>query len=491
MQRIMLLVLLCAALPAYAQEALIYEVTYRGEQSATVTVALGIARAPAGAHTFVMPRAVPMGYSPQPYDRFVKNLRAWGRDGQALEVRRVDGPRWRLGNEKSALGRIEYEVDLRQMEREILAGGDSSRARERYAYLLGYSIVGYVDGMEEQPLRVKYAGPAPWPVCATLAPAAPCARGSVSARAANFYALADAQVLMGARMQFEEVRAPGDPPLFVGVYAEFEVDRARIATITREAYERVIAYFGGAPFAHYTALFEFVQPATTEHRYGFSMEHLESATFCLGPDRALTTQSDTRTANGLRSNVAHHIAHAWIPKRAYGQGYFPFTWEVAPAHDSIWFSEGFGQYASMDALADALPEAQRAAYVESVLEFRFRAALREMPKFLLEMPLVELSHRGSYVYSEDFRVGRTLFSRGALMAAEMDARMRDRTRGAKRMRDALRHLMAWSAQNKRAFHIAELPRIFAEATGVETRDILEKWLGPVREGMVPPALPRP
>ena len=55
-------------------------------------------------------------------------------------------------------------------------------------------------------------------------------------------------------------------------------------------------------------------------------------------------------------NFAHHIAHAWVPKRAYGHGYFPFQWELAPVLDSIWFAEGFGQYAAIQAVAAGSPD---------------------------------------------------------------------------------------------------------------------------------------
>ena len=67
------------------------------------------------------------------------------------------------------------------------------------------------------------------------------------------------------------------------------------------------------------------------------------------------------------------------------------------------------------------------------------------------------------------------------MAAEMDARIREQTQSKKGMREAYRYLMEWSAREKRALRIEELPAIFKEATGVETRDILEKWLAPVKE----------
>jgi len=45
--------------------------------------------------------------------------------------------------------------------------------------------------------------------------------------------------------------------------------------------------------------------------------------------------------------------------------------------------------------------------------------------------------------------------------------------------DALRRLVAWSAENHRAFRIEELPVRFREATSVETKDIMNKWLAPL------------
>jgi hypothetical protein len=54
-------------------------------------------------------------------------------------------------------------------------------------------------------------------------------------------------------------------------------------------------------------------------------------------------------------NYAHHMAHSWIPKRAYGEGYIPFLWEMPPVIDTIWFNEGFGRYAAIAALADGMP----------------------------------------------------------------------------------------------------------------------------------------
>ena len=65
------------------------------------------------------------------------------------------------------------------------------------------------------------------------------------------------------------------------------------------------------------------------------------------------------------------------------------------------------------------------------------------------------------------------------MAAAIDDRIRQETRGAHRLRDALRHLVSWSRKNGKAFEIDELPTIFAEATGVDARPVFDWWLKPL------------
>jgi predicted metalloprotease with PDZ domain len=267
------------------------------------------------------------------------------------------------------------------------------------------------------------------------------------------------------------------PALFLAIHAEGEVDPEVMAPLARQATDAVIAYFGTTPFPHFTLLFDYLKPLSPRHTYGFSMEHMESATFGALATAAPTAKSTERERAAFRYNVAHHLSHAWIPKRSAGFGYFPFRWELAPLIDTIWLSEGFAQYAAADALSAVLPRAPDGRpYRDVLVDSRFRDTLRDMPDFLKRMPLIELSRAASTMYSEDFRTGRTVFSRGGLMAREMDQRILGATRGAKGLRHGLAALVAWSAREKRPFRIDEVPSIFKEGTGVETRDIMERWL---------------
>jgi predicted metalloprotease with PDZ domain len=464
---------------------------YVVEDSPTVQVVLHCNGLPAGRHTLVMPRAIPMGYGEQPYDKFVRNVRAVGASGDLFKVEREEGSRWRLEPPPvpgAVLERVEYEVDVAAMEREILSAADASKVRPGYVGLLGYSVFGYLEGRETQAVKLEVAAKDDWPVFLTLEPQFPAALGKASGLADDFYALADSQILLGPRFILHKSEA-GAIPLYVAIYGEGAADPGRITAEAEATLERMMDYFGGAVFPFYTVHMELLKPVSERHRYGFSMEHLTSSTFFLGHEAGLRADSPVAEASRVRYNFAHHFAHAWIPKRAYGEGYFPHLWETALVLDTIWFSEGFAQYAALDALADAEGN-DAAVYRARLVQRRFRSTLTEVPPFLLRLPLVEVSRIASTRYAEDFRTGRTAFSRGGLMAAEMDERMRSESGGQKRLRDALRFLVKWSLREKRGFRIEELPEIFSEATGVETRDILEKWLAPYAPSQAPQAQPQ-
>ncbi|MFQ5791050.1 MAG: hypothetical protein ACE5JI_11320 [Acidobacteriota bacterium] len=475
-QASLLLVFLCPSL-AISREAISYRLSYSMDGSGRVDITVELPKPAPGPRILVVPRAVPMGYGEQPYDRFVKQIQAYAADGRVLPVARQRGPRWKVGEDGMSVGRIEYAVDVAGMERDILAAADTSKLRPGYLSLLGYSVFAYVEGLEGWPAALEIRVPRDWPVLTTLAPQSPPPKGRTSGRATDFYALADSQVVAGPELSVSRLECT--VPLYLALYAEGEVTRELMGRLAEEAMKAVVDYFGGAPFEHYTVLQELLRPASKHHRYGFSMEHLDSGTFSLALGRGLTESSKPEELARTRYNFAHHFAHAWIPKRAYGKGYFPFRWELAPLLDSIWFSEGFAQFAAIEAIADGLPEPVGRRYRETMLAERFRRTLDRAPLFIQQMSLVELSRVASTRYSEDFRTGRNVFSRGGLMAAEMDALIREKSKGAKRLRDGLRHLVNWSKSHRRAFEIDEIPAIFLEATGVDTREVLERWLAPL------------
>jgi predicted metalloprotease with PDZ domain len=460
-----------------AQAPLTYRVEYNLSKPSYIHIALRIAGGADAPLTLVMPRTIPGGYAQRPYDPFVEDVHAFSSDGKEADVQRGNlGPRWKIGKSGVRIVRVEYDVNIARMEREIFAASEASKIRDGYAGLLGYSIFAYLEGHKEQAIKLEVAGPEGWPVFSTLAPQVPASVTSLNASASDYYALADSQIVMGPKLQLRRIE--GGIPLFLAVYTESDEDLAEEGALARDALDKVTAYFEKPPFSHYTVHLELLRPVSDRHEYGFSMEHLESGTFYFDTKQAMSAHSDSRFRETRRFNYAHHMAHSWIPKHAYGVGYLPFEWEMDPIIDTIWFNEGFARYAAIEALAEAMQEKESQDYRRQQLE-RLRGIVDKAPPFLRRMSLDDLSRAGSFLYSDDFRVGMNLFSRGALMAAEMDDFIRAQTQGKKSLRDALRYLLDWSERNHRAFRTEELPAIFRDATGVETKSILDRWVQPL------------
>jgi len=311
-------------------------------------------------------------------------------------------------------------------------------------------------------------------VVTTLDPLVEAPKSTARAEAADYYALADSEVLLGTDLQLRKL--DGKIGLIMAVYAEDEEDIAADGELAREALDRVQEYFGDTPFATYTVQLELLRPIAG-HDYNFSQEHIDSGTFSLSADRAITVKSSSKQRETNLFNYAHHMAHSWIPKRAYGVGYRPFTWEMAPVIDTIWFNEGFARYAALEALVAGMPAADGRAFRDDQLS-GFHGIIDSAPPFLRHMPMVVLSREASFLYSSDFRTGMNVFARGALMAAEMDEHIRLKTRDKKSLRDGLRALLSWSARNQKPFQIEDMPTLLSKATGVNVRDTLDRWMAP-------------
>jgi predicted metalloprotease with PDZ domain len=459
---------------ASAQGPNSYRLQYVASGDSRVNISLTLAEPAKAPLTLVVPRTYPGGYEQIPYDSFVKNLLAFSSTGKPLTVRaEAVGPRWIIGQAGEQVQRIEYQSDIALMEQQLKGAVETSKVRPNYAGFLGYSIFAYVDGQEDRQINLRIDGPPGWPVLTTLAPRVPAPALTTIEDAPNYYALADSQILMGPSLQVRSL--DGKIPLIMAVYAECEEDLSIEGQLARQALNRIQDYFGDMPIKQYTVQLELLKPLPG-HEYDFSQEHLDSGTFSLSIGRALTVRSTSPQRQLNLFNYAHHMAHSWIPKRAWGVGYLPFTWEMAPVIDTIWVNEGFIHYVAIEALAEAMPATEGAAYRDDYLA-GLRTLVSQAPPFIRRMPLVVLSREASFLYMDDPRTGKNVYARGALMAAEMDDRMR--TGGTKSLRDALRSLLVWSETNRRPYQIEELPGIFSEATGVDVHDIMDRWLKPL------------
>ncbi|NNF35226.1 MAG: hypothetical protein HKN68_14030 [Saprospiraceae bacterium] len=404
----------------------------------------------------MIPRSAPGTYEITDYTRFIEDVKAITIYGEVIDGLKGRGSLF-FFREKTIITEITYRVNIHKMESDLKEGFASSKMRDHYLGILGYSVFGTIPSLEDQPIALTIESGDNWPIFTTLDPTLH-PRGNLSIEVQNFAMLSDAQYLLGEDVQVHRVNEV-DIPLVIAAYSETEIDMEEIGRRALISLRGLADYFGYIPMPHYTVCYEFLIPFSDEHSYGFSIEHMNSMTASQDTSRAVKGYEE----NPAISSMVHHIGHSWIPLRSYGQGYRPFDWGTAPIIETIWLNEGFIWYV----MTVVLETPERINW--------FKNVINNAPKYIKEKPIRALSQLGSTQYSTDFNIGRNLFSRGALMAYEMDLHIQKETNGEKSFKDALLGLLKWTESNQRAFEYDEIEPILSYSTGVNLKSIWDRW----------------
>lgn len=409
-----------------------------------------------GTSQLLIPRSAPGTYEITDYSRFVEDVNALTLDGEVIKGMQGIGSFF-FFSEEAMINKISYRVNILKMESELKGGFASSKGRDNYLGILGYSVFGLIPSLQDRPIELTIQSDAKWPIFTTLTPGTTYP-GSAFLEVNSYATLADAQYLLGKDVIIHQV-SDAEIPLVVATYAETEIDIEEIGRRALMSLNGLADYFGYIPMPHYTVCYEFLIPFSDEHSYGFSMEHMNSMTASQDTSRAIKGYEE----NPNIGSMVHHIGHSWIPLRSYGKGYRPFDWGTAPIIETIWLNEGFIWYV----MTVVLESPSRITWFQNVIN--------NAPKYIKEKSLRALSQLGSTQYSSDFNIGRNLFSRGALMAHEMDLHIQKETNGSKSFKDALLGLLKWTENNQTAFEYDEIEPILSTATGIKLKGIWDKW----------------
>ncbi|MEN2281319.1 hypothetical protein AAGF08_04210 [Algoriphagus sp. SE2] len=447
---------------SYAQSEVAYLLNHT-PNSDKIEVVLEFETLPSSSIKLVIPRSAPGTYELTNYFAFVDQVKGYTVSGKTLNGIMGDGSYFLFEESDESVKKISYEVDVRKMELDLLGSYASSKMRDNYLGILGYSVFGFVEGLESKPIELTINTNKDWPIFSTLRPSIEQKKGTDFYEVDNFSLLVDAQFLLGKAVQIFQVK-DAEIPLFVAAYSETPINMEEIGRRGLLSLNGLANYFGYIPMPHYTMCYEFLKPISRLHDYGFSMEHLNSMTASMDTSKAILAYQE----NANIGTIVHHIGHSWLPLRSYGTGYRPFEWQTAPIIETIWMNEGFMWYISFyNVLND-----------KTIPFYFFNKNMDEAPDYIQEKSLKDLSILGSTQYGLDFRIGKNLFSRGALLAHDLDVVIQEKTSGEKSFKDAILGLLNWTKENGRAFEYDQIESIMSEATGVDLKDVWDEWQKP-------------
>ena len=452
----------------FAKAQLSYTLIYKDSSNSVLKISIGPSSPLTAPVSFIMPRSIPGHYSSTAmYDKFIMNLYAINNKGEKMAMKKDinDAPRWYNNDTGKLVTRIEYEVDLKKMERTLIPG-DASISRHGFVGILNYSVLGWIDGTEREPAQCTVETFEGWPIFTTIRPSASMTKGSLKFTTENYYALADGQIFAGPETTVKEFK--GIVPLFIAAYSETEdewLDDYGLQGI--ESMKILKDYFGELPFQHYSIMLRKAIPVEAGSAPALAMEHLQSSTFFGDTSGLRRSKMSPEGIIRTMPTYLHHMAHAFIPLRCYGDGYRPYVMEIPPIINNIWFNEGFMWFLAYDTLK-----------LEN-MKTNFYTSVYNTSGIIKKMSLQQLSQIASTMYGTDFRIGRGVYSRGALMAIEMNNYIKEKSNGTRSMKDVFRYLYNWAKENRRPFTMEEFPVLITKASGFDVSMIYQKWQLPI------------
>ena len=394
----------------------------------------------------------PGSYLVREFARNVEALAASDEAGKPLPTGKTVKNRWRIETRGASRVTVRYKVYSREMSVR------TNFVDSSFALVNGApTFLTLADG-PERPHDVRVELPPEWKV--VVSPLQTVPGGSETAfRAASFDALVDSPLYAGnARVYRFEVA--GRPCFLVNEGEGGVWDGPRSAADAEKVVREQVDFWGVAPYPR-DVFFNLITEA------GGGLEHRDSSVL-------MTNRWRTRTHEGYLDwlgLVSHELFHAWNGKRLRPAELGPFNYEGEVYTRSLWVVEGFTSYYD-DLLVHRAGLLTRKEYLKRLS--KTIEGVQTAPNRLVQ-PLEDASFDAWIKYyrrdENSVNTATSYYSKGALVAFLLDAKIRRATAGARGLDDALR-LAFERFSGDRGYTTEDLYRVFEEVSGTD----LVPWL---------------
>jgi predicted metalloprotease with PDZ domain len=418
------------AAPSGSPDMIRFLVTLPDRQAHQVHVRLTVER-PAGVTgplALGLPVWTPGSYLVREFSRNVLDLSAADGSGAPLAVTKRDKNTWEVAAGSARTVQVDYE--LYANERSVR----TSHVDAEHAFLSPAGTFLFVRGADGRPAageqRVRIEAPTGWSVFSAL----PDKGGELVAP--DYDTLVDSPIEVGPHrvLAFEN----DGVPFRIVLAGAGALDEAKLRDDVAKVVAEVARVFGQQPYPDYTFLFELVDGG------GGGLEHANSCV-CMLSRWNLDKKKEYRDALGL---IAHEYFHAWNVKRFRPAALGPFDYDRENYTPDLWVAEGVTSY--VDDLC-----VLRAGFYERPGDWLEQVA--SAFKELAELPgarRMSLSRASQDAWIKFYRPDEnsrnssvSYYSKGALVALQLDLRIRRLTGGRRTLADALR--LGWEKYTAR------------------------------------------
>ena len=360
----------------------------------------------------------PGTYQVMDMGRFVRQFAAFDKKGKPLEVKQLSTNQWQLLQPEKTR-EIRYTIaetwDTPQKEHSIYRMCGSSLETD-HALLNGQTVLGYPQGWQARPLRIKLNHPAGWKVGTALTADE---QGYYAAR--NYDHAVDSPFLLGRLTEASTMLGPTKMDLFCYSHTD-QVQAQPLLKDMQKMLDAAQQFLVQLPVERYTFLYHF------DDQNNGAWEHSYSSEYVLR-EAPLTPEF----ASSITSIAAHEFFHIVTPLNLHSEIIEQFNFVQPTGSEHLWLYEGTTEWAAgmMQLRGGLLPLDEYLKQMSGKIAYdRLKA---DTTYSLSRLGLNSFSDEGQRQYNN-------IYQRGAVTAALLDLRLLELSGGKRGLREVILEL---------------------------------------------------
>jgi predicted metalloprotease with PDZ domain len=391
-----------------------YEVNLNNRSEDRFKVIVSLPELSSSDNIFQFASTAPGLYSVTDVGRFIRDFRAFDKDGRPLGVEKISTNQFSLTDPENTT-RIEYtsrDTWDTLYNGSVIAKMAGTSLEADHALINTYCLFGYPQNLKEQKMLVKLYLPSGWTTGTALEQNA---AGYYEAN--DFDHLVDSPFLVGELTESTQTISDSEVDVFC-YSADNTVTASQISASISDVIESAEQFLGDIPVDRYSFLFHYGE------FYTGAWEHSYSSTYVIKNFDPLHVKWIT----------AHEFFHIVTPLNIHSEIIQDFDFVTPTASQHLWLYEGVTEWAAFTMLM----RANKISY-EDYLDEMLDKIVTDRAHFDPDISLTELS-RNSYLPQWAPQYGNVYY-RGALVAMLLDIRLLELSGGEKGLREVVLELI--------------------------------------------------
>lgn len=410
---------------------------------------------------FHFPRMVPGTYHIYDFGRFVSDLKAFDKNGNELQVSRIDSNSWSIP--ARSLSKVTYLVEdswnTKNPNNKIFEPVGLNIQENKNYVINAPCVYGYFDDMKHNKFEITIAKPENFYGSTPVIPVYTDKKKD-KYLLESYYELTDSPVMYN--IPDTSIIKVGETDVLVSVYSPNKKISSKI--LAREL-QRILngqeQYLEGKlPVKKYAYIYYFV-PAEQKSSGAFgALEHNNSSLYFL-PERDISESKQM-----VLSASAHEFFHIITPLTIHSEEIQNFDFENPKMSEHLWLYEGMTEYSAM------ICQVKEGIVSRDEFLNMVKEKILTSSGFNDTLPFTLMSKGALDKYLNEYV---NVYQKGALIGMCLDLKLRSLSNGKFGVRDMMKELSKRYGKDK-AFKDEELFDVIASFTYPEIRDFFSRYV---------------